>query len=277
MTTQYFKDSSFLRKNKILYQKDLERLNSFEYIYTQLRRKENRVYTDEIVESLPVIKGNHLSNDPFLKKEWQIRTRSLKKLVNYFKKKKPMSLLELGCGNGWLSHHLAVSFPHGNILAMDINETELLQGQRVFGRLYPNLTFIRADIFSCDLGNQKFDFIILAGTIQYFPDLNELIDKLLQLLSPYGEVHILDSPFYSPNELDGARRRSEDYFRELGYPEMNSRYHHHSWKELEGYNYKILYNPFSFLNKLYQKINNDSPFPWVTIKSKALLHDLKSL
>jgi len=237
----------------------------FEQIYLKLRQYEHRVYSDEVVKELPFLLDGQLLKISSIKKEWKIRSRSTKKLISYLKKKPLHSILEVGSGNGWLSNRLAMAFPTTTILATDINESELLQGQRVFGAIHPNLKFELVDIFSDALHDHSFDCVIVAGSIQYFPDLRKAINTLLEMLNSKGEIHLLDSPFYSTLEINKAKRRSEVYFEECGCSEMKHYYHHHLWKDLENFNFGIAYDPHSSWNRLGQKINNDSPFPWVII------------
>ena len=70
----------------------------FETLYLQLREKEGRVYPDEHVALLPDVSTTH----PHYK-EWLVRQESSQKLLRWLKKKKkPLDILEIGCGNGWL-------------------------------------------------------------------------------------------------------------------------------------------------------------------------------
>ncbi|HTH54899.1 MAG TPA: class I SAM-dependent methyltransferase [Cyclobacteriaceae bacterium] len=238
---------------------------SFEDLYLRLRTIERRVYEDEVVKDLPFLHDGKLKKIPSISKEWKVRSRSTQKLIRYLTKRPPDSVLEIGCGNGWLSHHLATTFRSADVLATDINEFELTQARRVFGNLHHHLTFRLADIFENPLEAEKFDCIIIAGTLQYFADLTKLINTLLDLLTPRGEIHLVDSPIYRLSEVNDAKRRSETYFDSCGCPEMKEFYHHHSWTGLEGFNYRIIYDPVLLWNRLGQKIKNDSPFPWVII------------
>src|SRR5258705_10156806 len=184
-------NNSFSFKRNIFYQKELTHHDPFEKNYIELRKRENRVYADEVVRNLP-----DLDMPQSLKNEWLIRKITMRKLITYFKKKDKKNLiLELGCGNGWLSHQLAVSL-NAEILGLDINETELLQGASLFGDCQ-NLTFIRGDIFTVDIKKETFEIILLASSIQYFPSLALLIPRLLEMLKSSGEIHIVDSPLYN--------------------------------------------------------------------------------
>jgi hypothetical protein len=65
-------------------------------------------------------------------------------------------------------------------------------------------------------------------------------------LKPRGEIHLLDSPLYMDAEIEGAARRSRDYFASLGFPEMAEHYFHHRFASLGEFDYKFLYRPKTF-------------------------------
>ena len=230
----------------------------FEQLYLASRRKENRLYTDGQVAQLPWIEPSHI-----LFREWEVRKRSAARLVNYLEnKKRPLSILEAGCGNGWLSGRLA-AIRHSRITGTDINKTELHQAKSVFGKR-SNIRFEEGDIRSMDF-KEKFDAVIFAASIQYFCSFDKIIADVLSVLNESGEVHILDSYFYKANEIPGAKERTRAYFRSLGVEEMAAFYFHHAVDSLGSFNHTFLFDPRILKNKLFRK--NDL-FPWVCIKAK---------
>jgi 2-polyprenyl-3-methyl-5-hydroxy-6-metoxy-1,4-benzoquinol methylase len=256
-------NSSFIFEKDIFYQKELLKKNLFEKMYIDLRKRENRVYSDQAVQYLPEFEGPR-----DLKKEWAIRKITLKKLIKYFDKKKcKLLILELGCGNGWLSHQLASSL-NTEFLGLDVNETELLQGASLF-KNHQNLSFMCADVFTAELAKSTFDIILLASSIQYFSNLKQLMHRLEELLKPSGEIHIADSPLYnSLVEIQEAQKRSHEYFNSQSVPEMANNYFHHSLSELKSFNHRILFKPNSLISIFKRKILRipESIFPWIVIK-----------
>jgi len=256
---------------RVHYFSNPEEYKDFEKLYLNVRRKENRIYTDEIVKNLPVInKENPLFN------EWQMRKTSLDKLISYLKRKsRPIRIMELGCGNGWLANHLS-KISLSEVDGVDINKTELEQATRVFNESL-NLKFIYGNISDNIFENEAFDFIIASSCIQYFFDLRGLIRQLLKLLKNEGELHILDSSLYRTSEVPQAQKRTEQYYSNLNYPEMSSFYHHHSFDELSEFKYIFIYDPNSFSNKMRNRIfpNSHSPFPWIKILKQKLPHGIK--
>ena len=231
-------------------------MSQFETEYIALRKKENRLYTDEQVKWLPEIEETH----PHYK-EWQVRSNSCNKLIQHLSnKKRELNILEVGCGNGWLCSQLS-KIPGSNVAGIDINSTELEQAKRVFGQV-ENLEFFYGELVNENTRSEKFDVIVFAASIQYFASLDEILVQSLQLLNTQGEIHILDSHFYKLFELETARQRSMDYYRSIQFSEMSKHYFHHSLEELKPYNYKIFYTPGSFINRF---IKNNNPFPWICI------------
>lgn len=233
--------------------------DAFEKLYISTRNREKRTCSDEEVANLPAVAVSH----PHFK-EWVTRKHSCDRLVTYLQaKNKPLNILEIGCGNGWLSFQLS-RIRHSRVTGQDINFTELQQAARVFNR-NTKIRFIYGDIFSGVLQQRQYDVIVFAASIQYFPSLSKVITLALQHLSPTGEVHIMDTHFYKEAELTAARQRTESYYWSLGFPEMAHYYFHHSLGDLSPFRFKLLYNPAALLHKLLPR---KSCFPWICIKNK---------
>jgi len=232
--------------------------NEFEKLYISLRKKEGRIFTEKEIRKLPDVPKTH----PHFK-EWKIRKNSCNKLFRYIKQKGHVcNILEIGCGNGWLSAQLS-EITKGEVTGIDVNRIELKQAKKVFASKR-NLHFIAGDIRNGIPGDKKFDLIVFAASIQYFKSLNEIINCALQYLTLQGEIHILDSHFYLPEKIFSATQRTKKYFSEIGFPAMSKYYFHHSLRELQPFNYKILFNPNSLFNRLPFRKN---PFFRIVIKN----------
>ncbi len=234
---------------------------NFEEAYIAVREKEGRVLKDEETLSLP-----HLSVDHPKWQEWKKRNFTVRNIIGHIVESAPVNVLDLGCGNGWFTNVLAQETT-ASVIGADINVTELEQAARLFGS--ESCHFIYGDIFSDQWPQAYFDIITLNACIQYFPDLDQLLDQLMKLLTDKGEIHVLDSPFYPANEMEKAKQRTISYYQQQGVDAMISYYHHHSWEVLEKHQAKVLFQPNSLTNKIKRKLNkNISPFPWVMIKKR---------
>ena len=229
---------------------------AFEEQYIHIRQKEQRLYDNKTLLQLPVVSPD----DPHYS-EWKIRSASALKLKKYLSRhQQSFNIAEIGCGNGWLSNLLA-SVNGIHVTGIDINETELKQAAAAFKNT-PNLKFEYGDIRTGVLCNKKFDHIIFAASIQYFPSLKEIIRYSIEQLTGTGEIHILDSPLYTTAQRDDARARTIIYFDTQEASVMSNYYYHHTWNDLVGLHYKLLYKPSLFQHYILQ---NKNPFPWISI------------
>jgi release factor glutamine methyltransferase len=228
----------------------------FEEKYIKLRQKENRVYTENELKHLPSIEKKHLHY-----KEWILRTQSANRLFEYLaKKNKALRVLEVGCGNGWLSNFLARA-KNNSVVGLDVNFTELKQAQNVFKK--QNLFFVYDALSEEFLSHFNFDIAVFAASAQYFPSIEQTIQMILLLLNKGGEVHILDTNFYKAEDVEAAHKRTKEYYLKLGFPEFEQYYHHHSFDELKNFCVDKLYDP-SAVKNIFSAHKN--PFPWLRIK-----------
>ena len=238
--------------------------HGFEQAYLETRQKEGRLYDIKTIRELPDVPENHP-----LAAEWEIRRRSAEKLSTYLIHRKNMvSILEIGCGNGWLTHYLAKGLPDSHFTGMDVNLAELKQASETFEDC-SNITWLFDEITNPEvLPGHHFDLIYFAASIQYFPDLKLVLNCAAKYLAPGGEIHILDSPFYSDRQMISAKERTLAYY--SGFSSgMADYYFHHSYKELleSGFKVKRMNRtaPFSWLKKLNALAGWDH-FGWYCLK-----------
>jgi ubiquinone/menaquinone biosynthesis C-methylase UbiE len=155
--------------------------------------------------------------------------------------------------------------PGCRVVGLDINMTELQQAARVFGNS-SKLKFIYGDIRHQVMEDLKFDIVVFAASIQYFPSCPEIVRLIQGRLNKGGEIHILDTILYEDGQLQAARKRSSDYFLSMGQPEMASYYFHHGVDGLMSLNPRILRDPRTMRNRLFSK----NPFFWVCIHKEMI-------
>lgn len=229
-------------------------------LYFSVRSREGRLFPDSIVASLPDLPLDHP-----LRSEWLARADSARRLIRYLRGlHRPLTVLDLGCGNGWLSHSLA-QLPATRVWGLDRSGPEVFQAARLFGG--SNTGFLVADIFASPFPAHSFDVIVLASVIQYFPSLPALLLAVRLLLGAAGEIHVIDSPVYSPSDVDAARRRTGAYYTDLGFPEMGAAYFHHTTDSLEEFRPEYLFRPEGIAARLSRRLDPTvSPFPWIRIR-----------
>ncbi|WP_039446379.1 class I SAM-dependent methyltransferase [Xanthomonas vasicola] len=236
----------------------------FEQQYLEIRRKEGRLYTDAQVRSLPRPSGKLGAT-----LEWRARALSSSLLMQHLQTRaNEGAILELGCGNGWLSRLLAQSLQR-DVCGIDVNRTELTQAARVFGH-EERLSFVAADIQTVSLPRDVFDVIVLPACVQYFADPAALIVRLLAHLREEGELHILDSPLYAtPQRGQESAARSLRYFTELGVSELAAHYHQHTYATFDRFAVQWLFDPRRLSARARQVLRLPQPhFPWLCLRKR---------
>ncbi|MCB0575793.1 MAG: class I SAM-dependent methyltransferase [Saprospiraceae bacterium] len=233
-----------------------------ESLYLRVRELEGRVLPDDAVRTLPFYSGTGRQA-----KEWHMRRRSFERLARYLGNKYAaearLQILDLGCGNGWMSGRLSQKL-NVEIWAVDLNRHELEQGARLFGSA--GVQFFYADILKDTLPEHHFDLAILGASVQYFSDLETLIFMLKRSLKPGGEIHLIDSPFYRDNKSrKAASQRSAAYYATMGVPEMAGFYHHHLLGDVLRLGGKDMNR--APVTRLQQKLGWLAPFPWIVVKN----------
>ena len=232
----------------------------FQSLYERARTAENRILSDDQLLRLP--DGTDLWNA----QEWTIRSHSADRLAHAVAKRgSGLRILDVGCGNGWLS---ALLQRNGHsVLGIDAFTTELEQAARVFAH---GPAFARADLFTSPLSDHSFDVVLFAASIQYFPDPIATIQRAKHLLVPDGEVHVMDSILYrSKTGTLAAVERSRSYYQSIGVPEMVDHYHAHDLDAIRSLgSSRILAAPSGMDRTLARFGRQVSPFTHVVISGQ---------
>lgn len=208
---------------------DPKKYTDKEQLYFEVRNKEGRIITDDLLRLLPYVP----QDNPY-KSEWNLRAKNFEKFVAHLKSKnKSLNILDIGCGNGWMTNRL--NKEGHKITGLDLNMAELLQAEKVFGES-DTLQWVYADVMTDTLPADKYDIILFSASCQYFADVQQLTNKVSEYLHTGGEIHFTDSIFYK-NPAD-AKMRSLAYYTKLGYADMAAYYHHHSVQSLKDAGYE---------------------------------------
>jgi ubiquinone/menaquinone biosynthesis C-methylase UbiE len=151
-------------------------------------------------------------------RQWAIRSRTYK----YIERKivpgvspntnRPLTILDLGAGNGWMSYRLA-KLGHRPI-AVDI-QTSTFDGlgaaahfQRALPVLFPRF---QAELDQLPFGSGQFDCAIFNASFHYSQNYDRTLSEAIRCLRPGGTILIADSPFYTHEECGqkmlGERRK----------------------------------------------------------------------
>jgi SAM-dependent methyltransferase len=116
-------------------------------------------------------------------------------------------VLEVGCGVGAQTVHLARSSPDAHLVAVDISEDSLTQARaRVAARaLGATVEWHRADLFDLPFADAAFDHLFLCFVLEHLSDPRRALAGLRRVLRPGGTITVIEgdhgSAFFHPDSL----------------------------------------------------------------------------
>lgn len=112
-----------------------------------------------------------------------IQKQAAHKLMTLVPYMEPQSILEIGCGTGYLTKMIKYRYPNSKITAVDISKNMIANCQQKIN----DVDFIVADGEGYST-NKKFDLILSNMTMQWFDDVKQGLDHLKTLLRPSGSL-----------------------------------------------------------------------------------------
>ncbi len=157
------------------------------------------------------------------KTDWQIRARSFRSFTASVLQprerelNRPLRILDLGAGNGWLSYRLA---QRGHaVAAVDL----LVNPQDGLGAyIHYDAAFapVQAEFDRLPFDNAQFDLAIFNASLHYAVNYETTLREALRVLQSGGQVVVLDSPVYR-SDSSGAqmvREREAAFTQAYGFP-----------------------------------------------------------
>ncbi|MGH9683880.1 MAG: class I SAM-dependent methyltransferase [Candidatus Acidiferrales bacterium] len=100
------------------------------------------------------------------------------------------TILEVGCGGGWLSRILSQRVPQGHVIGMDISD-EMIERARQASPKFQNLEFVTGAVDEIPCDPDSFSKVISVESSYYWPDPAKGIREIYRVLGDGGSAWIL--------------------------------------------------------------------------------------
>jgi ubiquinone/menaquinone biosynthesis C-methylase UbiE len=143
--------------------------------------------------------------------QWNIRARSFRYFVRKLlpplelAARRPLRILDLGAGNGWMSYRLLLR-GHRTV-ALDIF-ADPLDGLGAIHNYPAPIPCVLAEFDSLPFQDLSFDIAIFNSSLHYSADYRRTLGEARRCLKPAGRLFIIDSPVYK--RAEHGRRMSEE-------------------------------------------------------------------
>ncbi|NOK61654.1 MAG: class I SAM-dependent methyltransferase [Chloroflexi bacterium AL-N10] len=162
--------------------------------YETIRHAEGRGSTDtDYYRALPFadLTGQHREN-------WHIRACGFETLIEQVvepleTRGKPLKILDIGAGNGWLSYRLAQREHH--VASIDLS-TDPFDGLGTHTHYNATFVPVQAEFDRLPFAANQFDLVIFNASLHYSTDYMVTLNETLRVLQPDSPLVILDSPVY---------------------------------------------------------------------------------
>ncbi len=156
--------------------------------------------------------------------DWHIRSASFeafrKRVLSPYEQLasgRPLRILDLGSGNGWLSNRLAARGHY--VAAVDLS-TNNFDGLGCWGYYETAFLPVQAEFDDLPFTNQSVDLVLFNASFHYSTCYERTLKESLRVLTPSGRVVLLDTPFYH-NLISGEQmvlERQALFTRKFGFP-----------------------------------------------------------
>jgi len=184
-------------------------LAGFRSDYARQRAAEGRALAPAELRLLPYLRHGPLA------RQWRVRARTYDAFLELVllpmaaAMTRPLDVLDLGAGNGWLAQRLRVHGHHALALDVRTDDVDGLGAARGFAAGdAPPLQCVCASFDAIPLANQRFDLVVFNASIHYALDLALVLREAMRVVRAEGRLVILDSPWYRC-EQDGAAMVAE--------------------------------------------------------------------
>ena len=184
-------------------------LQQFAADYAAHRQAEGRGYAGETLLALPFIRTGVFA------RQWSVRARSYQAFMAHVIRPaataaaRPLDVLDLGAGNGWLSYRIALAGHRATALDLRSDGVDGLGAAAAFvARAGGRMRTLVAPFDAIPSPDSSFDLAVFNASLHYATDLQAVLAEASRVVRPGGRLVILDSPFYR-READGVAMAAE--------------------------------------------------------------------
>ncbi|APW63095.1 class I SAM-dependent methyltransferase [Paludisphaera borealis] len=118
--------------------------------------------------------------------------RALIKRIEAVAGRKPISVLDIGCGTGLFASRLQAALPESRVVGLDLVAGMLAMGERRW-RYHEETVFpVQGDSERLPFAAGSFDFITCANSFHHYPNQEQAVAEMHRVLKPGGRLLLID-------------------------------------------------------------------------------------
>jgi SAM-dependent methyltransferase len=171
----------------------------FREAYAGHRAAEGRAHDGRELFALPYLESGTLA----LRRQWAVRARTFDAFVRHIlapacrASARPIDLLDVGAGNGWLSYRASQAGCHAVAVDLRDDDVDGLGASACYrGAADGRLDCVAGSFDALPLADASFDIVVFNASLHYATDLGAALREAHRMLRRGGRIAVLDSPFY---------------------------------------------------------------------------------
>jgi ubiquinone/menaquinone biosynthesis C-methylase UbiE len=148
-----------------------------------------------------------LSIEKFLLNKLQSKKGTInliEKLLDFVELNGQRSFLEIGCGSGFITQHLANKYG-GEVTGIDIDPRQIELARK--GSIYiRDISYLEADATSLPFEDRKFDIVLSVGVLHHIENWLDSLKEMKRVLKPGG--YFLYADIVYPESITAIDKRS---------------------------------------------------------------------
>lgn len=112
-------------------------------------------------------------------------------MLNFSEAKQPTKILDVGCGIGGTSRHLAKKFPNATVKGISLSQNQVNRGNSLAAeRGLTNCSFEVMDALDMKFEDDTFDLVWACESGEHMPDKKKYVEEMTRVLKPGGTLVI---------------------------------------------------------------------------------------
>jgi 2-polyprenyl-3-methyl-5-hydroxy-6-metoxy-1,4-benzoquinol methylase len=133
----------------------------------------------------------HLSKNPVMK---FVLKKFKRNIVETASMAFPKNILDIGCGNGFITKEIAKAFPNTRITAVDIEKEKVNYAKRY--NKAGNVKYVQGNLFHLPFKKESFDLVICNEVLEHLAEYKRAVIALAGLSSRYILVSVPNEPLF---------------------------------------------------------------------------------
>ena len=159
--------------------------------------------------------------------QWAIRAHTFQTMERCIlaplakRNKRPLRILDLGAGNGWMSYRLALRSHRPVAVDLLTNDQDGLGAASHYSaHIRPLFPRVQADLERLPFASSVFDLVIFNASFHYSEDYERTFAEALRCTGPGGRIVIADTPWYAEEQSGKTmvEERHKCFLATYGYP-----------------------------------------------------------